>query len=149
MRPAIDRLGVWMRKGLSLVVITYLQRESLPSAAPVFSDTCTRVAVLVQKQFHFSYTPYIEDCCKTVSDTAIEPYDKYLFYIIQLQHSVDKIDQLSARHASELGTPGSGAELYVTSLIADLEAFQIRLPFEISDLREWSSLVARKLGINL
>lgn len=136
MRPTIDHLGVWTRKEPSLVVITYLQRESLPSVAPVLSDTCTRVAVLVQKQFHFSYTPYIEDCCKTISDSAKAPYDKYLFYIIQLQNSVDKIDQLSARHASELGTPGSGAELYVTSLIADLEAFQTRMPFEISDLRK-------------
>lgn len=136
MRPAIDHLGVWTRKEPLLVVITYLQRESLLSVAHVSSNACTRVAVLVQKQFHFSYTSYIEDCCKTVSDTARAPYDKYLLYIIQLQHSVDKVDQLSAQHASELGTPGSGAELYVTSLIADLEVFQTRLPFEISDLRK-------------
>jgi hypothetical protein len=56
--------------------------------------------------------------------------------MIQLQHIVDKIDHLSIRNTSELGSPDSGAELYVTSLIANLEAFQTRLPFEISEFRE-------------
>ncbi|EED15032.1 conserved hypothetical protein [Talaromyces stipitatus ATCC 10500] len=91
------------------------------------------VAILVQKQFNFRYTPYIEDCCNSLSGTAETAYDKYIPYMIQLQRIVDKIDQLSARHASELVSPGSGAELYVTSLIADLEAFQTRLPFALSE----------------
>lgn len=140
MRPAIDHLGVWMGKEPLLVVTIYRRREFIGSVYIAFVSCyflhSARVAVLIQKQFRFPHTPYIEDCCRAVSDTAKAPYDKYLFHMIQLQHSVDKIDQLSARHASELGNPGSGAELYVTSLIADLEAFRIRLPFRISDLRE-------------
>lgn len=95
-----------------------------------------RIAVLTQKQSTFPCTSYIENCCKTLYNTAESPYDKYMLHIIKLQVLAEKIDQLSVRHAAELATPGSAAELYVTSLKTGLETFRADLPFDLYEYRE-------------
>ncbi|CRG91264.1 Protein SOGA2 [Talaromyces islandicus] len=87
--------------------------------------------VLRQRQFNFSLTPYIENCCKTLYNAAESPYDKYIMHMIQLQRIAEKIDRLSMQHAIELGNPGSASELYVSALKADLEAFRAGFPVDL------------------
>lgn len=80
--------------------------------------------------------PYLEDCCRSLQDIKEYPHDVYMTTIVHLQHIAEKIDRLSGNHKQEPMTPGSASELYVTSLRSDLDAFQNRLPFNISDARE-------------
>ncbi|KAH8703487.1 hypothetical protein BGW36DRAFT_369406 [Talaromyces proteolyticus] len=91
------------------------------------------ISILTQKQSNFPHTPYIESCSKSVYNAGGAPYDKYMFYIVRLQVLAEKIDRLSIRHAVEFGSPGSAAELYVTSLKSDLETFVAELPFGLYD----------------
>ncbi|QKX54629.1 uncharacterized protein TRUGW13939_01717 [Talaromyces rugulosus] len=86
------------------------------------------IMVLLQKQFNFPLTPYIEDCCKSLYNAAESPYDKYILHLIQLQRIAERVDRLSMRHAIELGNPGSASELYVSALKGDLETFRSEFP---------------------
>jgi hypothetical protein len=80
--------------------------------------------------------PYLEDCCRSLQDGKEYPNDLYMTALVQLQHIAEKIDRLSGNHRKELMRPGSGLELYVTSIKSDLDAFQDRLLFNIYDARE-------------
>jgi hypothetical protein len=92
--------------------------------------------VLTQKQCSFPHSYYIEDCCRPLHDAAESPYDRFILLIVQLQHIIERTERLTPSHAIESLTPGSGAELYVESLISDLETFRTSLPFELSECRE-------------
>jgi hypothetical protein len=138
-RPFNDHHGEVTRRGLSLAVTIYHQRKSgvfklkKVQVADLFH---TRISVLLQKQSTFSYIPYLEDCCRSLQDQEEYPHDLYMTALVQLQHISEKIDRLSENHRQELMRPGSGLELYVTSVRSDLDAFQNRQTFNINDARE-------------
>lgn len=100
------------------------------------AHTSLRISILVQKHSTFPYVSYIEECCQSLHDANEFPYDKHMIHLIHLQHLAEKIDRLSASHGSDLMKPGSGSELYVTNLKADLEGFYRRLPFDMYEMRE-------------
>lgn len=80
--------------------------------------------------------PYLEECCRSLQDGKEYSHDLYMTALVQLQHIAEKIDRLSGNHKQEPMRPGSGSELYVTSIRSDLDAFQNRLAFNIYDARE-------------
>jgi hypothetical protein len=79
--------------------------------------------MLVQKKSTTLRSAYQDDCCKSLTEINGYPNDKYISYVIQLQFTAEKIDQVSTRHGLDLEKPGSGSELYITNLKSDLEAF--------------------------
>lgn len=96
-----------------------------------------RVAILLQKHPNFPFVPYFDECCEALKYSDEYPTDKYLAHLVQLQHIAEKVDQLSTKHGNDLKSPMSGTELYVMSLKSDLESFQNRLSFDISNVREY------------
>lgn len=92
--------------------------------------------MLIHKHSTFPYLPYIEDCGQILQEENEYPHDRYIMYIVQLQHIAEKIDRLSADHGDEIFRPGSGADLYVKGVRDDLSNFLKRLPFNIHDSRE-------------
>ncbi|KAJ5096850.1 hypothetical protein N7456_007571 [Penicillium angulare] len=96
-----------------------------------------RAAVFLHKHSNFPYIPYFDECCQSLDQAEEYPTDKYIVYLFQLQHIAEKINRLSADHRNDLKKPMSGTELYVMSIKSDLEAFENRLPFEISTSREY------------
>ncbi|RDW74645.1 fungal specific transcription factor domain-containing protein [Aspergillus mulundensis] len=100
------------------------------------------VAMLVQKISTIPRLPYYEECCKALLEANEHLHDKYMTYVIQLQFIAGKIDNLSSKHTLDLEKPGSGSELYITSLNSDLEVFRRRLPFDIYESRMYRALLA-------
>ncbi|KAL4960655.1 Zn(II)2Cys6 transcription factor [Aspergillus stella-maris] len=91
------------------------------------------IAMLVQKSTTMIRFPYQEECCKALLEANEYPHDRYINYIIQLQLITEKIDKMSAKHAVDLEKPGSGSELYIANLKADMEAFRRHLTFDIHE----------------
>jgi hypothetical protein len=104
--------------------------------------------VLLQTQFNFPLTPYIEDCCKSLYNAAESPYDKYIMYLIHLQRIAEKVDRLSMRHAIELGNPGSASELYVSALKGDLETFRSEFLVGFHEIREFLIILTEQSRTN-
>ncbi|KAL4799804.1 hypothetical protein BDV19DRAFT_376207 [Aspergillus venezuelensis] len=98
-----------------------------------FAKLRTRIAMLVQKSTAMVRFPYQEECCKALLEANEYPHDKYVNYIIQLQLITEKIDKMSANHAVDLGNPGSGSELYIANLKADMESFRRHLTFDVHE----------------
>ncbi|KAL5340893.1 hypothetical protein BJX70DRAFT_82741 [Aspergillus crustosus] len=96
------------------------------------------IAMLVQKRSTMLRLPHHEECCQSLLEANEYPQDKYIKYVIQLQHITEKIDNISSRHALDLEKPGSGSELYIANLKSELETFSRHLPFDIHE----SSLLA-------
>ncbi|KAJ5998953.1 hypothetical protein N7451_006763 [Penicillium sp. IBT 35674x] len=113
------------------------------------------IAILLQKHSTFSYVPYIEEYCQSLHDANEYPLDHYILHIVQLQRIAEKIDRLSASHTDELVRPGSGAELYVTSIKEDLSTFHKGLPFDLHDSPllafhfQSTGLCLYQLGLNM
>ncbi|KAJ5682597.1 hypothetical protein N7462_005762 [Penicillium macrosclerotiorum] len=92
------------------------------------------IAVLLQKHSTFHHTPYIDECCQFLHDTNEHPHDQYITPLVQLQHIAEKIDRLSTSHRQEMMAHGSGAELYVSNIKAELDSLQNGLPLNIVDI---------------
>ncbi|KAJ5767270.1 uncharacterized protein N7511_004886 [Penicillium nucicola] len=91
------------------------------------------IAVLVQKHSTFAHMPYLEECCRSLSQGNEYQHDEYISYIIRLQFIAEKIDSFSAKHGIELDHPGSGSELYIMNLKSELEGFYRQLPFNVDE----------------
>lgn len=95
-----------------------------------------RVAIYLQKHSNFSYIPYIEDCCQILQNANEYQSDLYIVHLVALQRIEEKIDRLSTDHTHDMSNPGSGTELYVTSIKSDLRAFQRRALSDMAHSRE-------------
>jgi hypothetical protein len=92
--------------------------------------------VLLHKKSALLHLPYHEECCKSLHEANEHSYDKYINCLIQLQFITEKIDNLSSKHGIDLEKPGSGSELYITSIKLELESFYRGLNFDIYESRK-------------
>ncbi|KAE8371317.1 hypothetical protein BDV26DRAFT_276362 [Aspergillus bertholletiae] len=87
------------------------------------------IAVLLHKPSCFPDTvPYLEQCCDSLYKKGEASYDKDILHIFQLQIIAERINNLSWKHGTELGSKGSAAELYVSNIKSDLERLRSQLP---------------------
>ncbi|KAF2493928.1 hypothetical protein BU16DRAFT_464436 [Lophium mytilinum] len=90
------------------------------------------VAVMLEKLTTFPYSPYIEDTCVSLKEKSEYATDKYLVYIIRLQRVLGNISHQTSGHFN-LINPDAAVELHITKLRAELDNFQERLPFPMSE----------------
>lgn len=91
--------------------------------------------MILQKMSTFPHSTYLEDCCRDLEKKEEYPTDKYLLYIVLLQHIAEKVDNLFAQFGGDLSSPGATVELRIMTLKSELEIFKERLPFQISENR--------------
>ncbi len=91
------------------------------------------------------HSSYIEDCCRSLRDAAEFPTDKYLLYIVRLQHILEKIDHLSIHKGANMDVPESAVEAYVWALKSELDVFRQRLPFAMNGSCGYSRYQGRQL----
>ncbi|KAI9837897.1 MAG: hypothetical protein M1837_002687 [Sclerophora amabilis] len=91
------------------------------------------ISMILEKLATFPHSAYIEDCCKSLREDPEYPTDKYLLYIVQIQHILEKIDHLSNQHDTRLFQHNSAVQFYVMSLKSELEVLRGHMPFAMNE----------------
>lgn len=93
------------------------------------------ISMILQKLGTFPHSVYIEECCKSMAEENEYPTDKYLLYIVRLQHIFEKMDHIPVQQPSEIIDSDTAAKLSVRTWRSDLESFKACLPFTIVESR--------------
>lgn len=102
-----------------------------------------RLSVSISKRMDaLQWTPYLDECCRTLEKYGEYQSDIYLVYLVRQQHIIDKIERTFSLERQEKldssGRPTAPAGMYFRSLAAELRNLRDSLPLNLQQNRQSS-----------
>ncbi|KKY25654.1 putative conserved hypothetical protein [Diplodia seriata] len=100
------------------------------------------IANLLQKLNTIPYTDYMAECCLSLATRAEAPTDKYLYYMVRLQHIMESIDFMTSQQQHQPMVDDEAAtNAAIYAVQAELGALRASLPFELSESSKFQPIL--------
>ncbi|KAL1616941.1 hypothetical protein SLS54_008146 [Diplodia seriata] len=97
---------------------------------------------LLQKLNTIPYTDYMAECCLSLATRAEAPTDKYLYYMVRLQHIMESIDFMTSQQQNQPMVDDEAAtNAAIYAVQAELGALRASLPFELSESSKFQPIL--------